>query len=357
MATQHPPMPHDIRPLTLDDLPDLSRFLTEGFHTPPDAPFAAVDVLRWKYFDPRGAEAGPAPRSHLARDPATGEVVGHVGVCPVRWHGGGLLAEGVSTVHMIDWLSSRDGLGVGASLMRRAHQGAETQYGFGGSAAGRGVIDRGGYGLVQKVPVFQNVLRPGHRLRVPGQGGAGRVLRAVKDVAGRLARWPQRPRAAVELRPVASFGDEVRPVLASFERLAVFTTREPDLLNHFLRYPRGGLTGWHVLHAGVLRGFAVLALVPQPGGVTAGRVAECLLDADEPDLWHAAAVALTHELRRQGADLAQAFAGTEREARAWRGAGYAPLHALEFRLRDRGRCLPCGSAFHLTPMEADYAYT
>jgi len=352
-------MPHDIHPLTPDDLPDLSRFLTAGFHAPADAAFAAVDVLRWKYFDPRGAEVGAAPRSHLARDPATGAVVGHVGVCPVRWHGGGLPREGVSTVHMTDWLSSQAGagVGVGASLMRRAHQGTETQYGFGGSAAGRRVIDRGGYGLVQMVPVFQNVLRPGHRLRAPGQGAGERLFRAARDMAGRLARWPQRPRVVVELRPVATFGDEVRPVLEAFERLAVFTTREPDLLNHFLRYPRGGLTGWHVVHEGNLRGLAVLALVPQPGGVTAGRVAECLLDADEPDLWHAAAVALTHELRRQGADLSQAYASTDRAARAWRAAGYAPLHALEFRLRDRAHRLTPGAAFNLTPMEADYAYT
>ncbi len=39
----------DIHPLTLDDLPELSQFLTAGFHTSPDADFAAVDILRWKY--------------------------------------------------------------------------------------------------------------------------------------------------------------------------------------------------------------------------------------------------------------------------------------------------------------------
>jgi hypothetical protein len=349
-------MPHDIRPLTVADLPELSRFLTAGFHAPPDAPFAAVDVLQWKYFDPRGAEAGAAPRSYLARDPATGEVVGHVGACPGRWHGPGLPAEGVSTVHMIDWLSSQAGAGVGALLMRRVHQTCATQFGFGGSASGRGVIDRGGYGLVRMVPVYQRVLRPGHRLRVPGQGLAGRLLRAGKDVA-RLIRPSRRPRGTVELRPVAAFGDEVEPALAELAGQAVFTTRAPELLNHVLRYPRGGLSGWHVLHAGALRGFAVLAVVPQPGGVRAGRVVESLLDRDDADLRHAAAVALTRELKRQGADLAQAFASTDRAAQAWRAAGYAPLHALEFRLRDRPGRLPPGAAFHLTPLEADYAYT
>lgn len=350
-------MPHDIRPLTPEDLPELGRFLVEGFHAPSDAPFAAADVLRWKYFDPRGDEAGDAPRSHLARDADTGAVVGHVGVCPVRWHGGGLPAEGVASVHMIDWLSSTAGAGVGASLMRRAHQGSEVQYGFGGSAAGRGVIDRGGYGLVQMVPVHQRVLRPSHRLRAPGQGLAGRWLRAGKDAAGRLARPARRARVSVTLRRVETFGDEVRPLLEAFGRLAVSTTRGPGLLNHLLRYPRGGLTGWHVEHAGRLRGLAVLAIVPRAGGVREGRVAECLLDADDPDLWHAAALALTAELKHQGADLSQAFAARPLEADAWSAAGHAPAHALEFRLRDRSKRLPEGAVYHLTPLEADYAYT
>jgi hypothetical protein len=352
-------MPFDIRPLTPDDLPDLSRFLTEGFRAPAGSAFAAEDVLRWKYLDDRGAEAGEAPRSYLARDSGSysNRVVGHVGVCPGRFHGAGLPPEGVSTLHMIDWLASEAGAGVGATLMRRAHQATETQFGFGGSDAGRGVIDRGGYGLIQRVPVYQRVLRPSYRLRVPGHGLAGRALRAAKDAAGRLARPARRPVVSVELRPVGSFGDEIRTLLDAYEPRAVFTTRAPDFLNHVLRYPRGGLTGWHLVRAGDLIGFAVLSLVPQPGGVRLGKVAECLIPADDDPLWHAAAVALTRELNRQRADVAQAFASTDWSARAWRAAGYAPVHDLEFRLRDRSDLLPRGAAFHLTPLEADYAYT
>jgi hypothetical protein len=184
------------------------------------------------------------------------------------------------------------------------------------------------------------------------------VLRASKDVAGRLARPSRRPAVVVELRPVGSFGDEVRPLLDAYESRALFTTRAPDLLNHLLRYPRGGLTGWHLVRSGGdLCGFAVLSLVPQPGGVRVGKVAECLLADPDLDAWHTAAVGLTRELARQGADVAQAFASTPWSARAWRAAGFAPVHVLEFRLRDRQGHLPRGGAFHLTPLEADYAYT
>jgi hypothetical protein len=350
-------MAFDVRPLSAADLPELSRFLTEGFGAPAGAAFAAEDVLRWKYFDPRGVEAGEAPRSYVACDPAIGRIVAHVGICPGRFHGAALAPEGVSTLHMIDWLGSKAAAGAGAMLMRRVHRSTETQFGFGGSAAGRQVIDRGGYALVGLVPVYQRVLRPSYRLRVPGHGLAGRWLRAAKDTAVRRVHPVRRTRVRVELRPVGSFGDEVQPLLDAYASRALFTTRAADHLNHFLRYPRGGLTGWHLVRGGRLCGVAVLGLVSQADGARVGKIAECLLQDDDPDAWHAAAVALTGELTRQGADVAQAFASTEWSVRAWRAAGFAPLHALEFRLRDRSNRLPRGAPFHLTPLEADYAYT
>ena len=57
-------MTREICPLTLDDLSELGRFLTAGFHTAPDADFAAPEVLRWKYLEPRG-EDDEAPRSYV----------------------------------------------------------------------------------------------------------------------------------------------------------------------------------------------------------------------------------------------------------------------------------------------------
>src|SRR5262249_3714244 len=130
------PLAYEIRPTTPNDLPELGRFLAEGFHAPAGAAFADPGVLRWKYFDPRGGDAGEAPRSYVACDPASGALVGHLGVCPGRFRGPGLPEEGVSTLHMIDWLTSAAGTGAGAALMRRAHQGFDTQYGLGGSVAG-----------------------------------------------------------------------------------------------------------------------------------------------------------------------------------------------------------------------------
>jgi hypothetical protein len=350
-------MAQDIQPLSDADLPELSQFLTEGFHAPVDAPFAAPDVLRWKYLEPRGDSGGTVPQSYLARDQASGRIVGHVGICLSRFSGGNLPPEGISTLHMIDWLASADGAGVGATLMRRAHQGTETQYGLGGSAAGRGVADRGGYALIARVPVHHNVLRPTYRLRTPGAGPIKRVLRAVKDTVRKLARPARKPAGRITLARVESFGAEIEPILSAYRSRAIFTSRDPWLLNHVLRYPRGGISGWHLRTDGVLRGFAALAVVPQPGGVRTGKIVDCILDLTDDALWHAAFMALTAALKRQGADLAVAFASTEWAAQALGRSGYAPVHNLEFRLRDRSSRIPRGATFHLTALEADYAFT
>ena len=54
-------MPPEIRASTPDDLPDLGRFLLDGFHAPEDSAFASAEVLRWKYFEPMGGDAGNLP--------------------------------------------------------------------------------------------------------------------------------------------------------------------------------------------------------------------------------------------------------------------------------------------------------
>jgi len=340
-------MPYDIRPLAPDDIPELSRYLTEGFRAAPDAPFAAPDVLRWKFFDPRGSS--DAPRSWVARDDE-GRLIGHLGLCPSAFLGDGVPGGEVATLHMIDWLSTRPGSGVGARLMLRAHQGVPTAYGFGGSAAGRAVIGGGGYKLVGMVPVYQRVLRLGPSWR------AGRLAHWGRDLLRALRHRPLTPRTPVELRAVASFGAEIDPVLAAYQRVAVVTDRRPALLNHMLRYPRGGITGWLLTQGGRVRGVGLLSLVEQEG-TRVGKVVDCVLDDPDPDLGHAAHFALTDELARQGADRATAFASTEWATRALRACGFVTRHSLEFRLRDKGGLIPEGAVFHLTPLEADYAYT
>ncbi|HZW31858.1 MAG TPA: acetyltransferase [Isosphaeraceae bacterium] len=354
-------MTRDIRPLTPDDIPELSRFLTAGFQAPPESDYAAPEVLRWKYLEPPGACAGPAaPRSYVARDEA-GRIIGHLGLCRTAFEGQALAAVGgsVPTIHIIDWLGSPQHRAVGMSLMRTAHQGVATQFGLGVSQAALVVGERAGYELRSLVPVYTRVLRAGYWLRAGGLGPAQRGLRLARDVARRWVWPPAAPRGMLTLHRVSAFGPEILPIVEPMKQHVLLTSRDPARLNGMLRFPRQAMSGWHLIDdSGRLRGFAVLNLIPKDQGRTrTGKFVDCLLDDTDVVPWHAAVMALTRELSRQGADLAQAYASTPWMAEALRRSGYTSRFSVKFHIRDRQGIIPRDAMFHLTPLEGDYAYT
>ena len=360
-------MARDIRPLTSDDIPELSRFLTAGFHTSPEADYASPEVLRWKYLErqePGNVEtedAGPiAPRSYIARG-ETGAIIGHLGLCRTAFEGQAIAAHGkqASTIHIIDWLGSSTHRAVGTSLMRKAHEGVATQFGLGVSDAALVVGERIGYELRSLVPVYVRVLRAGNWIRASGSSLVTRGLRLTRDVASRWLERPVAPRVTIMLQRVANFGPEINPIVEQAKGHAILTRRNPARLNAMLRFPRQAMTGWHLLDAtGRLRGLAVLNVIPKDQGRTlTGKIVDCLLDDIAVEPWHAAMLALTQELARQGADLAQAYASTPWTTEALRQSGYKSRFAVKFHIRDRLALIPHDAIFHLTPLEGDYAYT
>ena len=354
-------MTRDIRPLTPDDLPELSRFLTSGFHAPPDADFAAPEVLRWKYLEPEGdGTDSDTALSYVARDEA-GRIVGHLGLCRTEFEGHALGASGgrVPTIHIIDWLGSPEHRALGMSLMRKAHQGVGTQFGLGVSQAALVVGERAGYELRSLVPVYTRVLRAGYWLRTGELGPVQRGLRLARDAASRLVKRPVAPRATIAIRRVSAFGPEIIPIVEQAKAHVIFTRRDPDRLNAFLRFPRQAMSGWHLLDdAGRLRGFAVLNLIPKDQGRTrTGKFVDLLLDDIDVAAWQASVNALTRELARQGADLAQAYASTPWTVEALDRSGYTSRFSVKFHIRDRQGIIPRDATFHLTPLEGDYAYT
>ncbi len=354
-------MTRDIRPLTPDDLPELSRFLTAGFHAPSDADFAAPEVLRWKYLEPADDELdSDTALSYVGRDEA-GRIVGHLGLCRTEFEGQALSALGgrVPTIHIIDWLGSPEHRALGMSLMRRAHQGVVTQFGLGVSQAALVVGERAGYELRSLVPAYSRVLRAGYWLRSGGLNPLQRGSRLARDMTNRWIHPPAAPRKVIAIRRVSAFGPEILPIVEQARAHVLFTRRDPDRLNAFLRFPRQAMSGWHLLDdTGRLRGLAVLNLIPKDQGRTlTGKFVDCLLDDLDPSTWHAAAIALTDELARQGADLAQAYASTPWTAEALRRSGYTSRFSVKFHIRDRQGIIPRDAAFYLTPLEGDYAYT
>jgi hypothetical protein len=277
------------------------------------------------------------------------------------FEGRALAAAGgrVETMHVIDWLGSPGHRAVGAGLLRRAQQGVATQFAVGATEVATAIGERSGYAVRDRLPVFTRVLRPGYWLRAGGLNPWQRALRLVREAAGRLIRPASAPRVVIASRRVARFGPEIEPIVQAAGGHAILTSRTPARLNAFLDFPRQAMTGWHLLDAdGRLRGLAVLNIIPKDGGRTrTGKVVDCLLDGVDNDAWHAAIAALTDELARQGADLAQAYGTTPWAAEALRRSGYASRFAVKFLLRDRQGLIPSEAPFYLTLLEGDYAYT
>jgi hypothetical protein len=360
-------MAREIRPLTAADIAELSQFLTNGFHTPPGADYAAPEVLRWKYLEPEKPAHGEiadsavmAPRSYIARDEAAA-IIGHLGLCQTTFEGQALAAHGgqVSTIHIIDWLGSPEHRAVGTSLMRKAHEDTATQFGLGVSQAALVVGERIGYELRSLVPVYTRVLRTGYWLRSTGSGPVSRGLRLARGIANRWLQPPAPPRATIHAKRAAQFGTEIDPIVAHAKTYAILTGREPARLNAMLRFPRQMMSGWHLLDVtGRLCGLALLNVIPSDQGRTrTGKIVDCLLDDIDIDHWQAAILALTDELARQGADLVQAYASTPWTVEALCQSGYKSRFAVKFHIRDRQALIPREAIFHLTPLEGDYAYT
>ncbi len=199
-------MSREIRPLAPEDIPELGRFLAAGFHTTPDADFAASEVLRWKYLATTDAAGPEAALSYVARDDS-GRIIGHLGLCRTAFEGRALAAAGgrVGTIHIIDWLGSPEHKAVGMRLMWRAHQGIAAPFGLGVSQAALVVGERAGYELRSLVPVYTRVLRARYWLRAAGLTPWRRALAMARDAAYRVIRPPATPRrhraaASLELR-------------------------------------------------------------------------------------------------------------------------------------------------------------
>ena len=137
---------------------------------------------------------------------------------------------------------------------------------------------------------------------------------------------------------------------------AVVTARTPERLDALLRYPRRPASAYLFRSPdGRACGLAILATLPR-GRTTLGRVVDLLLDDADAETWHAALLLASAELKRLGADSAQAFASPPWTTEALRRAGFQMRHPLDFSLRDRRALLPRDAPTYLTPIEADYAF-
>jgi hypothetical protein len=337
-----------ISPLQPDDVPELSQFLVRGFGLPADVPCLSPMALRWKYLNP---SAGPGPVSLIAR--AGGQIVGHVGLCPRTFFLRADRSYEVATTHPIDWLAAPEHPSVGLLLLLRGFGATHTQYCLGGNPVAQKMFQALGFECRSHIPIYYKVLRPLHRRLASPQGALRKYLGAARD----LAVWWRTlsPRRPLKLCRVTTFGPGAAEVLASCPRPLLFSTRTPALLDDYLGYPDGCISGWTIHEGGRMVGLALLSVV-RDGGVRKGRLVECFLEGTDTALWQSALAALTAALAEQSADEVTCFASTPWMEQALQENGYRRAGAIEFLLRDRGKLLPADIPCHITQLEADHAY-
>ena len=68
-----------ITPLRRADIPELSRFLINGFGDPATSSFFSHEVLSWKYFDGPSGPSEDSACSLIAR--SADKIIGHIGIC------------------------------------------------------------------------------------------------------------------------------------------------------------------------------------------------------------------------------------------------------------------------------------
>jgi hypothetical protein len=343
---------HLISPLTPEALPELSRFLKQGLGDSGGSVFAEVDVLRWKYFDPTVPFA--SPRGLVVR--ADGRIVGHAGICPTALQIVGAADNPVSAACVIDWLAEASGAPSGVGLLLRTLQFADAQYTLGCTPAADRVIRKLGYRVMSQIPLYQKVLRARAWPRLHQQQPAWKwVALTGADLVETIRHCRRRSGVVVELESVASFDERVRALSSRWPTRFLCSDRSPALLNHFLRFPGGSITGWWLRAGGELCGWALLSRVTR-NTLQVGKVVDCLLDPDRGELWTAAMTALTNELRRQGCDLAVCYGGTPWLRAALAANGFSRRGKSTFYLRDPRSRLPTDCPLHLTHLEADLAY-
>jgi hypothetical protein len=339
-----------ITPLSEADLPDLRRFLISGFRVEEGATCFNANVLHWKYLAKLGNIEGP--RSLIARQ--NGQIVGHIGLCPREWVVRGQDQTRVSTVHFMDWLASPDCPSAGLMLMLRGCRSAETQYAVGGSADGQKMATTIGYEIIGSVGVYSRVLSPAYRLRVPG-GGIRKYAGMARDIGRLLSRSRKPPEVATELRRLQQFTDEINPVLETAAKTMAFTRRQPWLLNYYLQYPLGPITGWTIHANQRLIGFALLHVMTT-GAIRTGRIVDCFLASEEQALWHSAVWSILRELKSQSVDLVTCHASSPWLKDALQRNAFHLGHTQNLFLRDKKGLLPQSGPFHLSQLEADHAY-
>ncbi len=341
-----------VRPIEINEIQDVCDLLSTKFGTISGGKSVEAEVLHWKCFDSLGAVE--IPRGFVATKGKN--IIAYVGLCPLQFIGGGLTRE-VSAGHGIDWYASKEIVSAGLMVGGKSDECVEVSFSIGGTDLAIKIKKK--LKLWKFLPPVANFYRdlcPAHHLRPPLRAPIWKCFaKVIRDYGRNVFLRRMNPSISMNLHQVESFGEEVPRIMNSCRMPEIHIKRTPGLLNHFLRYPKKNITGWHILFNGVVCGFALLSII-QDGNLRIGKIVDCCLDSLDPSRWQAALFILTEQLHRLSADTAVCYGSTPLIAQALEENGFICDKFYPFAIRDPQNILPEDASFYLTPLVADHAY-
>ncbi len=320
-----------IRPSVPEDAPEIVRLLAEAGLRPNSRP----EDLRWKYWQPRADWSGPRSFVLTRGD----ELIAHGAIVP-----GWCEFEGqrMSLIHVIDWAARGGAAGAGTMLMKHMGRQAQALLSIGGSIGTQQVLPYLGFRPAGTAVGYVLTLGPRRLLRAVRQRNwrlLPRLLRSwlwsqqmrAADMSGWHARRLSRDSAAAVAAVLP------QPQLAGADILG----RSVEQLQYMLDCPILSMRLYAAEHAGVLRGYFLLAFAP--GQV---RIADCWLQSQEQADWQAVLRCAVEEARKDP-DVAEvvAVASDSAFSAALTGSGFRARFRVPVQVR-----LPAGMAASPRPL-------
>jgi len=275
-------------PTRASDLPQLSAFLRAVFRAPPEARFAAEDVLAWKYL--RCDPIWEGGLSYVLQK--NGGLAAHAGVCPVLFRRPD--GQRVKCATVIDWAADRGTPGAGLVVHHEVMRRAESMFLIGGTETTWAITSKLGFRPVLEARVYARWVRPLKEFWLRPKTGrtALRLLHGLAHAPfGRLAkagRW--------EISRVPRFDETTRSVLTSGPRPYGVAERTVAQLNHRLQCPAVATRGYVLRRLDKIEGYAIASV-----GTWEAKIVDIRLQSDDPQDWAAAYALVTDTLRREPA--------------------------------------------------------
>jgi hypothetical protein len=266
-------MAFEFVPIQASEQQDLIQFLLKSFHAAPTVNSFRPEVIHWKYFAEHPEWQGP--RSFAIKRES--QIVAHGGVWPVRFLTPKLE---VNAIHLIDWAASRSAVGSGVHLLRKVAGLADVLVTIGGSEDTRNLLPKLGYRCCGELRQYARVVRPWLQFRTTPEKNWKTPIKFLRNSAQALAGLPRAPKGW-QAKRVSSFTGAEEKVARQTTNLT--SPRRTDAgMNHLLRCPAAGFSGFQVSDSQRLRGYFLLARVGRQV-----RIADIRMDSDDRESWQA----------------------------------------------------------------------